>query len=125
MTVDPLSRLRELCLSLPEAREVEAWGAPTFRVKTIFAMYSAADDPKAARESAWIKARPSDQDFYVASDPARFFVPPYVGTRGWVGMYIDDAGTDWDVLAQLLRDAWRMSAPKRLVAAHEAEEDAG
>ena len=124
MTPDPITRLRKICLSLPEAREVEAWGAPTFRVKTIFAMYSGADD-RDDRESAWIKAAATDQEFYVSSNPDRFFVPPYVGTRGWIGMYIDDADTDWDLLAQLLLDAWTMSAPKRLVAAYQAQRDQG
>jgi hypothetical protein len=51
----------------------------------------------------------------VAAQPERFFVPPYVGPRGWVGVYLD-SGTDWDGLEQLLWDAWRMSVPKRLAA---------
>lgn len=116
MTSHLLSRLRQLCLGLPEAREVEAWGAPTFRVKTIFATYSGPGKYGSdARPSAWIKADGTSQALMVAAEPDRFFVPPYVGPRGWVGVYLD-AETDWEGLEQLLWDAWRMSVPKKLAA---------
>ncbi len=116
MTSRLLSRLRKLCLDLPEAREVEAWGAPTFRVKTIVATYSGPGEYGSdERPSAWIKADKTNQELMVAAQPERFFVPPYVGPRGWVGVYLD-SGTDWDGLEQLLWDAWRMSVPKRLAA---------
>lgn len=117
----PLTRLRKLCLALPEAREVEAWGEPTFRVKTIFAMYaSASNHHGAGRASVWVKAVKTNQELMVAADPDRFFVPPYVGPGGWIGVYLDGPDTDWDELAELLRDAWRMSAPKKLLAKLEA-----
>ncbi len=113
-----LARLRALCLALPEAREVEAWGAPTFRVKTIFAMYSGPLSPNhPEREDVWVKAPPGDQDFLVSKDPELFFVPPYTGPKGWVGVVLDGS-TDWDHLEVLLREAWRMSSPKRLVSEH-------
>ncbi len=114
---DPLERLRALCMALPEAREVEAWGAPTFRVKTMFATYSA-PDTHAERPAAWVKAVPASQRLLVSAAPDRFFVPPYVGPRGWIGVYLDGDATDWDELAELLADAWRMSAPKKLAAQH-------
>lgn len=118
---DVLDRLRSLCLALPEAREVEAWGAPTFRVKTMFATYSAADpDRPGAPPSAWIKAEPVNQDLLVAGDPDRFFVPPYVGGKGWIGVRLDE-GTDWDHVAGLLRDGWRMSVPRTLLRREEGE----
>jgi hypothetical protein len=121
MAPSPLARLRRLCLALPEAREVEAWGAPTFRVKTIFAMYAGPDDHHGAgRASAWIKAAPGNQELMVRAAPDRFFVPPYVGPSGWIGVYLDGTRTDWAELAELLRDAWRLSAPKRLVREIEA-----
>lgn len=108
-----------MCLALPEAREVEAWGAPTFRVKRIFAMYSApgAHDSD-GRPSAWVKALPANQDLLVSAAPDRFFVPPYVGPSGWIGVYLDGPETDWDELEELLWDAWRMSVPKKLLALH-------
>ena len=116
MPRDPLPRLRKLCLALPEAREVEAWGAPTFRVKTIFAMYAGpGNDHHGGRAGVWLKAAPGNQPLMVRAAPDRFFVPPYVGPSGWIGVYLDSPRTDWDELAELLRDAWRLSAPKKLV----------
>jgi hypothetical protein len=113
----PLTRLRRLCLALPEAHEVEAWGEPTFRVKNkLFAMYAdAADHHGGGRNAVWCKAAPGNQALMVKAAPDRFFVPPYVGPSGWVGIYLD-ADTDWDELADLLRDSWRMTAPKKLIA---------
>jgi hypothetical protein len=117
MTPSPLARLRRLCLALPEAHEVEAWGEPTFRVKNkLFAMYAAAGNHHGAgRPAVWCKAAPGNQELMVRAAPARFFVPPYVGPSGWVGVWLD-RGADWAELAELLRDAWRLTAPKRLVA---------
>ena len=113
----PLTRLRRLCLALPEAHEVAAWGEPTFRVKNkLFAMYAdAADHHGGGRNAVWCKAAPGNQALMVKAAPDRFFVPPYVGPSGWVGIYLD-ADTDWDELADLLRDSWRMTAPKKLIA---------
>ena len=125
-SADPLDRLRKLCLALPEAREVEAWGEPTFRVKTIFAMYAAAGNHHGAgRAGVWIKAAPGNQELMVRAAPARFFVPPYVGPSGWIGVYLDTAETDWAELGELLRDGWRLSAPRKLVLAVEAAESGG
>jgi hypothetical protein len=115
MPPSPLPKLRKLCLSLPEAQEVEAWGEPTFRVRNkLFAMYAAVGHHTAGRPAVWIKAAPGNQPFMVAHRPDRFFVPPYVGTSGWVGVWLDAA--DWDELRELLADAWRLTAPKRLAA---------
>jgi hypothetical protein len=116
MASNPLSRLRKMCLELPEAREVEAWGEPTFRVKTIFAMYSGPGPQGDGRPSVWVKAMQTNQDLMVSAAPHRFFVPPYVGASGWIGVYLDGGSTDWQELGDLLWDAWRMSAPKKLVA---------
>ena len=119
MPEEPLTRLRRLALGLPEAIEAEAWGAPTFRVKTIFAMYS--EDHSHEREegpSAWVKALPANQDFLVKAAPARFFVPPYVGPKGWVGVRLSVDAVDWDELKDLLWDAWQMSVPRKLLAQH-------
>jgi hypothetical protein len=120
--VSPLTRLRTLCLALPEAHEVEAWGEPTFRVRNkIFAMYAAAGNHHGAgRPAVWCAAAHVTQDLLVRSDPARFFSPPYVGTKGWVGVYLDGA-PDWATLTDIVRDAYRRVAPKRLLARLPAE----
>jgi hypothetical protein len=111
----PLTRLRKLCLALPEAHEVEAWGEPTFRVRNkLFAMYADADTGHGnGRHAVWVKAAAGNQDLMVRAQPDRFFVPPYVGPSGWVGVWLDGA-VDWAELADLLRDAYRLTAPKRL-----------
>jgi hypothetical protein len=113
----PLVRLRTLALRLPEAHEVEAWGAPTFRVRNkMFAMYAEAGNHHGdGRAGVWIKAAPGQQAIMVSAAPERFFLPPYVGPSGWVGVYLD-ADPDWHEVADLLRDAYILIAPKKLVA---------
>jgi hypothetical protein len=69
------------------------------------------------RPSVWCKAEAANHAAMVALDPDRFFVPPYVGPKGWLGVYLD-GDVDWKELAGLLRDAWRRTAPKRLAALH-------
>jgi predicted DNA-binding protein (MmcQ/YjbR family) len=110
MTSNPLNRLRAICLALPEATEGEGVGSPSFRVRDkIFAMHH----PMAGRPSMWCKAPRGMQDALVASDPQRFFVPPYVGHHGWVGVWLD-VELDWDQVADLVEESYRMTAPKRL-----------
>ena len=113
----PLPKLRRICLALPEAHEVEAWGAPTFRVKNkLFAMYAATgNDHTDGRASVWIKAGKENQALMIRTQPRKFFKPPYVGPSGWVGVYLDRS-PDWDEVRELLRDGWKLTAPKRLVA---------
>jgi hypothetical protein len=115
MPPNPLTRLRKLCLVLPESHEVEAWGEPTFRVRNkLFAMYASADTHHGdGRPAVWCKAAPGNQGLMVRADPSRFFVPPYVGPSGWVGVWLD-RNVDWVELAELLCDSYRLVAPKRL-----------
>jgi predicted DNA-binding protein (MmcQ/YjbR family) len=106
-------RLRAICLGLPEAEERETWGDPTWRVRgRIFAMEKRGD----GRLSVRLKAPDGAQEILTAADPGRFFVPRYVGHRGWIGVRLD-GHPDWDELAALVRQSWRMTAPKRVVAA--------
>jgi hypothetical protein len=113
---EPIERLREVCLALPEATEKEAWGEPTFRVGgKMFAMFDN-NHHDAGRIAVWCKAPPMVQEILVGSDPERFFVPPYVGANGWVGVRLD-VKVDWDELARIVEDGYRMAAPKRLAAA--------
>jgi predicted DNA-binding protein (MmcQ/YjbR family) len=112
MTSEPLDRLRGICLALPEAAEKETWGEATFRVREkIFAM--AGNGGGSGRWAMSCKARPGLQAALVGSDPKRFFVPPYVGPKGWIGIYLGDE-TDWDELADLVEESYRMTAPKRV-----------
>ncbi|MGY6708780.1 MAG: MmcQ/YjbR family DNA-binding protein [Rhizobiaceae bacterium] len=110
MKEEAVERLRRICLGLPEAFEKEAWGDPTFRVKDkIFAMAKFGD----GRVSVWCKAPEGSQEMLVEADPAIFFVPPYVGAKGWVGMRLD-AGPDWSEAERLVRRSYSLVAPKRL-----------
>jgi hypothetical protein len=122
MPASPLSRLRKLCLSFPQAHEVEAWGSATFRVRNkIFAMYAdAADHHGGGRCAVWCKAKAVNQRLMIDAAPDRFFSPPYVGPSGWVGVWLD-RDCDWKELRDLLRDGYRMTAPKKLLSLLEDE----
>ncbi|HLB24548.1 MAG TPA: MmcQ/YjbR family DNA-binding protein [Dehalococcoidia bacterium] len=109
----PLARVREICLALPEAHEQVFGGhtTPTFRVRDkIFVMAPENDD---GRTAIWCKAPPGAQGVLVGSDPDRFFAPPYVGPKGWIGMRLHGA-PDWELVRDLIVDSYRMTAPKRL-----------
>lgn len=108
---DPLPRLRALCLALPEVTEKVSHGEPTWFVRRTFVMY--ADHHHDDRLAFWCAAPPGTQEELVAADPERFFRPPYVGGRGWLGVRLD-RDPDWDEIAEIVRDAHREVAPKRL-----------
>jgi len=106
-----LDRIREMCLALPEAveRPFEGHTFPAFRVRDkIFVM---AHDEGGA--TVTLKAPPGVQQILVGDDPERFFVPRYVGSKGWVGVHVDVA-PDWEELQGLIEDSYRLTAPKRL-----------
>jgi len=120
---DALERMRELCLALPETNERLSHGAPTFfiRDKKTFVMFL--DDHHGdGRLAIWCAAPPGLQASLVDEEPVRFFVPPYVGHRGWVGVRLD-IDPDWDELAGIVEDAYRQVAPKTLVARLDAVSD--
>jgi hypothetical protein len=112
----PLERLRKICLALPETTERLSHGEPTWfvRDKTTFVMYS--NRHHGGPLGFWCAAPPGAQETLTGSDPDRFFVPPYVGHRGWLGVRLD-VPVDWGLIASLVEDAYRTVAPKRLVAA--------
>jgi len=108
----PIELLRRICLALPEATEKEAWGHPTFRVRDkIFASAGPSD----GRASVNCKAPQDGQRVLVDADPRRFFVPSYVGHKGWVGIWLDRQ-PDWDEVSAVVRRSYRLVAPKRLAA---------
>jgi len=89
-----LSRLREICFSFPDCEEKEAWGDPTWRIKNkIFAVQKG--NHKGARPSVWLKGGPGAQAMLIDANPASFFVPPYVGSKGWIGLYLDTPEINW------------------------------
>ena len=124
MPANPLARLRRACLALPEAHEVEAWGEPTFRIRNkLFAMYAAPGNHHGGgRPAVWCKAAPGNQVLMVRAEPERYFVPPYVGPSGWVGVWLD-RNPDWAEVRMLLRDSYRLVAPKKLAALLPSEDE--
>jgi hypothetical protein len=112
-----LGKLREICLALPETSERLSHGAPTFfvRAKRAFVMVLT-DHHGDGRFAIWCAAPEGMQTMLVEADPERFFVPPYVGHRGWLGVRLD-RGIHWDELAGIAEDAYVEVAPARLVEA--------
>jgi hypothetical protein len=114
--MDAVERLRGLCLALPEVTERLSHGEPTWfvRDKKTFVMF--ANQHHDDRIGFWCAAPEGAQEELLATDPNRFFRPPYVGHRGWIGVYLDVEDVDWDHLADIVRDAYRHVAPKSLAA---------
>jgi hypothetical protein len=110
-----LAKLREVCLDLPETSERLSHGAPTFfvREKRAFLMVLT-DHHGDGRFAIWCAAGDGVQAMLVDADPDKFFVPPYVGHRGWLGVRLD-RGLDWNELAGIAEDAYAEVAPARLV----------
>jgi hypothetical protein len=112
-----LERLRELCLGLPETSERLSHGAPTFLVREKRAFLMVLTNFHGdGRFAIWCAAPTGMQGMLVEADPERFFVPPYVGHRGWLGMRLD-RGLDWNELAGIVEDAYAEVAPTKLVEA--------
>ena len=105
---------RRNALALPGAEEIETWETATFRVRgKIFAMFSDRE------RAAWIKSTHDQQAALVSMRPEAFFVPPYVGPKGWIGVRI--AKGDAQEITELVTEAWRMTATRRAVAAFDEQ----
>src|SRR5579863_7357685 len=112
MPKTPSDRLRAICLALPEAEEVVLRRGPTYRVgDKIFALDRRREDGVAL----WCKVPSGSQAILIGADPARFFSPPYYGTKGWIGVRLDGKN-DWTEVTELVRRSFRLIAPKRLAA---------
>ena len=106
--------VRSFAMSMPEAEERETWKTATFRVRNkIFVMF----DEK--ERHLWIKSTHDEQQALIAMDPDAFFFPSYVGSKGWVGVVVSKA--DRGEVEDLITEAWRLTAPKRLLASFDQE----
>jgi hypothetical protein len=114
---DPASRVRAICGALPEVTERPSHGAPTWfvRDKKSFVTLWADGHHDNRFPHLWCAAAPSEQESLIASAPDRFFRPPYVGHRGWLGVRLDGSA-DWAEIAELCTDAYRVITPAKLVA---------
>jgi predicted DNA-binding protein (MmcQ/YjbR family) len=109
----PIERVRALCLALPEAFELETWDHPTFRVGS-------------GRGKIFCTAAPDGSTITLKADPVErealldqggpFYVPPYVGDKGWIGIRSDHLQTDWEEVAELIATSYCLVAPKRRAA---------
>ena len=117
-----LAAVREICRGLPETSERPSHGAPTFFIRGKRSFATVWDDHHGDGRYALICAAPEGmQAMLVAADPERFYVPPYVGSRGWIGVRLD-RGFDRDEIAGILEDAYAEVAPAKLVEAARREE---
>jgi|SRR5918994_3257265 predicted DNA-binding protein (MmcQ/YjbR family) len=117
------ARLATLCERLPETEQRPGGDDGrhvAYRVRNKNFAYFTDDHHGDGRLGLHCKAPPGEQQALVAAEPARFFVPPYLGPRGWVGLWLDTGDVDWDEVADLLTEAYRLTAPKRLVAGLDA-----
>lgn len=106
--------VREVCLSFPEAEEFVSHGAPNFRVRgKTFAMY-VVNHHGDGRVALWLTAPEGVQEHYTRSEPKHFFVPPYVGPRGWLGVHLNK-GLSWKRIAEITRAGYAKVAPPALV----------
>ena len=112
---DSLERLRSICLSMPEATERLSHGEPTWFVRGKKTFVTFAGHHHDDRLAFWCAAPEGAQAEMVSAEPEHFFVPPYVGGRGWLGVRLD-VSTDWDEISEIVRDAYRHVAPVRLAA---------
>ena len=113
---DPIGTVRNICLALPEVNERLSHGAPTFFVRDKKTFATVWDNHHNDQRLGLICAAPVGvQQQLVDEEPDRFYVPAYVGHRGWIGVRLD-RDVDWDEVADLCEDAYRTVAPKRLVA---------
>jgi hypothetical protein len=118
---DQVQRVRSICAEFPETTERLSHGEPTFFVrKKVFAMF-ANNHHNDGRVAVWLPSEFGVQEMLIRNSPERFFKPPYVGVRGWIGVEL--AQTDDDELAFHVYEGWRRVAPKRLIALLESYQD--
>ena len=111
-----LARLTKICLALPEASRRDSGSHAAFLVrgKSIFA-YFLNDHHGDGIVSVACKALPGDNAALAAAQPDRFYLPAYIGPRGWIALRLDGGEVDWDEVAELVEGSYRLIAPKRLL----------
>ena len=114
------ARVRALCLALPEVTEKPSHRAPALFIKKQFLMLWANGHHDHHFPHLWCAAPLGAQEELVETDPDRFFRPPYVGGRGWIGVRLD-RGVDWAEIAAICEDGYRVVAPPKLVAILDAQ----
>ncbi len=109
-----LARVRAVCFDFAGTEEKRSHGAPFFHVRGRGFVIFAHDHHGDGRCAAWCKATPDDQRRLTRANPDVYFVPPYVGVKGWVGVRLDLDASDFDALAMIVEEAWRSVVPRSL-----------
>jgi predicted DNA-binding protein (MmcQ/YjbR family) len=116
-----LAKLTKLCLALPDATVERKGDYATFRVrKKVFAYFLDNHHGDGIVSLCW-KAALGENEELAQADPSRFYVPAYIGPRGWAAVRLDRGPVDWDEVAELAEASYRAVAPKTLVARLKAE----
>ena len=110
------ARFSKLCLALPEVAEEVIGTHSAFSVRGKKFAYFLVDHHGDGRVSMQCKAPPGENAALVDGDPVRYFLPPYMAHRGWVGLYVDAGPVDWAEVGELVTEAYLLTAPKRLAA---------
>lgn len=109
-----LGKLREICLALPETTERLSHGEPTWFIRDKKTFVTFSNRHHGGAFGFWCAAPFGAQDAMISTHPARYFRPPYVGHRGWVGVSLEGEGIDWDEVEMVVREAYRSVAPAKL-----------
>lgn len=114
-TADPrLTRLTSICLGLPEATRELSGSHATFRVRGKTFAYFLSDHHGDGIVAVTVRAAPGENADWIRHDPARFYMPAYIGPRGWLGLRLDVGKVDWNEVKEFVRDSYRRGAPKKL-----------
>jgi hypothetical protein len=115
-TQERLARLAEICLALPEASRLDQGDHASFLVrKKVFAYYLNNHHGDQI-VSVCCKALPGDNQRLIEANPRKFYLPAYIGPRGWVGLRLDLPTVDWAEVKELVLGSYEQSAPKKLLA---------
>lgn len=111
-----IERLRQICIALPEVTERVSHGEPTWFVRDKKSFVTFSTRHHGGPFGFWCAAPFGAQDALIGSDPEKYFRPPYVGHRGWLGVRLETDEIDWDEVAMVVREAYRVVAPAKLAA---------
>lgn len=114
--MDAHERVAGICAALPEATSRREGAHVGFEVRGRRFAWFLEDHHGDGRVALNLKVPPGENSVLIDSDPDRFFMPAYLGPRGWLGVWLDTGAVDWDRVEQLLVDSYRLTAPKRLAA---------
>jgi len=112
----PINKLSKICLALPEAAREDCNGHSTFTVRKRTFSYFLNNHHGDGIVAVACKVLPGENTHLASGQPARFYLPAYIASRGWVGLRLDTPEIDWDEVTELVAGSYCMVAPKRLAA---------